>query len=158
LPHLPFATPHTATPPVAPPQLTPRPRATPPAVASVKPPQVLPRPSRDANRFYRQGRDLSEQENFEAAVQAFDQALEIDPTHALALNARGYAQLRLRNYQGAIDDCTQAIRLNPSYANAYVNRSVARRASGDVPGAREDLRRAIELGSVAQNTIKTTRP
>jgi tetratricopeptide (TPR) repeat protein len=66
---------------------------------------------------------LSEQENFEEAVQAFDQALQIDPTHALALNARGYAQLRLRNYQGAIDDCTRAIRLNPSYANAYVNRS-----------------------------------
>ncbi len=75
-------------------------------------------------------------------MQAFDQALEIDPTHALALNARGYAQLRLRNYQGAIDDCSQAIRLNPSYANAYVNRSVARRASGDVAGAREDLHRA----------------
>ena len=110
----------------------------------------VPHTARDANKFYRQGRDWSEQENFEQAVQAFDQVLQIDPTHALALNARGYAQLRLRNYQGAIDDCSRAIRLNPSYANAYLNRSVAKRAMGDVAGAREDQRRAAELGNVAQ--------
>ena len=78
----------------------------------------------------------------------------MDPTHALALNARGYAQLRLKNYQAAIADCTLAIRLNPNYANAYVNRSVARRASGDVDGARNDLHRAVELGALAQATIK----
>ncbi len=112
-----------------------------------------PKTARDANRFYRQGRYLSEQENFEQAVQAFDQALQIDPTHALALNGRGYAQLRLRNYQGAINDCSQAIRLNPNYANAYLNRSVAKRATGDVTGAREDQHRAMELGSVAQANV-----
>ena len=85
-------------------------------------------------------------------MQAFDQALKIDPTHALALNARGYARLRLHNYQGAIEDCSQAIRLNPNYANAYINRSVAKRATGDVAGAREDQHHATELGSVAQAT------
>jgi tetratricopeptide (TPR) repeat protein len=131
---------------------------------SVKPPQVLAQhpnapvnqgahSASDANKFYRQGRYLSEQENFEQAVQAFTQALQIDPTHALALNARGYAQLRLHNYQGAIDDCSQAIRLIPNYANAYVNRSVAKRAMGDVAGSRDDLHHASELGSVAQATI-----
>ncbi len=128
--------------------------------SAIKPPQVLPvrsnsgpHPAQDANRFYRQGRYLSEQEKFAEAVQAFDQAIQIDPTHALALNARGYAQLRLRNYQGAIEDCSQAIRLNPGYANAYINRSVARRAMGDVAGARDDLHRATELESVAQATL-----
>ena len=124
------------------------------AAQNIRPPQVVaasvPRTSRDANRFYRQGRYLSEQENFEQAVQVFDQVLQIDPRHALALNARGYAQLRLRNYQGAIDDCSQAIRLNPGYANAYLNRSVARSATGDVTGSREDQHRAMELDSVAQ--------
>jgi tetratricopeptide (TPR) repeat protein len=86
-------------------------------------------------------------------MQAFDVALQIDPNNALALNARGYARLRMHNYQGAIEDCSQAIRLNPNYANAYMNRSVARRAMGDVGGAREDLRRATELQSVAQASI-----
>ena len=109
--------------------------------------------ARDANRLYKQGRYLSEQENFEEAVQAFDLVIRIDPTHALALNARGYARLRLRNYQGAIQDCSQAIRLNPNYANAYINRSVAKRAMGDLNGSREDLHRAAELSSVAQASI-----
>jgi tetratricopeptide (TPR) repeat protein len=146
------------SPSVAPPELA---QSRHPSSSVVKPPQVLAvspvqRGSRDANRYYRQGRDLSEQENFAAAVEAFNVALQIDPTHALALNARGYAQLRLRNYQGAIDDCSQAIRLNPSYANAYLNRSVAKRAAGDLAGAREDLHRATELESVAQATITKT--
>jgi tetratricopeptide (TPR) repeat protein len=140
--------------------LAPAPRVT--APAGIKPPQVLAEPvssagaraPRDANRFYKQGRYLSEQENFEQAVQAFDQAIEIDATHALALNARGYARLRLHNYQGAIEDCSRAIRVNPNYANAYLNRSVAKRAMGDVAGAREDQHHASELDSVAQ----TTRP
>ena len=81
-------------------------------------------------------------------MQAFTQAIQMDPTLALALNARGYARLRLRRYQDAVDDCSQAIRLNPAYANAYLNRSVAKRALGDIAGAREDQRHAAELDGV----------
>jgi tetratricopeptide (TPR) repeat protein len=112
----------------------------------------------DANRLYRQGRYLSEQENFEEAVQAFTQAIQIDPALALALNARGYARLRLRLYQDAVDDCSQAIRLNPAYANAYLNRSVAKRALGDIPGAREDQRHAAELDGSAQAQASLSKP
>jgi tetratricopeptide (TPR) repeat protein len=122
----------------------------PPAPASNSGPRGAP----DANRLYRQGRYLIEQENFEQAVETFDQVLRIDPKLALALNGRGYALLRLHNYQRAVEDCSQAIRLNPNYSNAYRNRSVARRALGDVAGAREDLHRASELESVAQATAR----
>jgi tetratricopeptide (TPR) repeat protein len=108
--------------------------------------------------LYRQGRYLAEQENFEEAVQAFTQAIQMDPTLALALNARGYAHLRLRRYQDAIDDCSQAIRLNPAYANAYLNRSVAKRALGDIAGAREDQRHAVELDGLAQAQATLSKP
>jgi tetratricopeptide (TPR) repeat protein len=133
-------------------------------VASVKPQHVPPaavvqRKAHDANSFYWEGRYLADQENFGEAVQAFEQAIQIDPTNALALNARGYAHLRLLQYRDAINDCSQAIRLNPNYANAYHNRSVAKRGLGDSVGAREDLRRATELANVARPTLsKLPRP
>jgi tetratricopeptide (TPR) repeat protein len=85
--------------------------------------------------------------------------IQIDPNHTLALNARGYARLRMRNYQGAIDDCSRAIRLNPNYANAYFNRSAAKRAMGDLAGAKDDLKHATDLQSVAQaSIIRTANP
>jgi tetratricopeptide (TPR) repeat protein len=143
---------------VRPPQLAPRRVSVPPQVLTpvVNSPVVSSKEARgprDANRLYREGRYLSEQENFEEAEQAFTQAIQMDPTLALALNARGYVRLRLRRYQAAIDDCSQAIRLNPAYGNAFLNRSVAKRALGDIAGAREDQRHAVELGGIAQATL-----
>ena len=114
------------------------------------------RKTREANRLYRKGRDLSDQERFLEAVPNFDQALQLDPTLALALNARGYAHLRLHQYEQAVADCSVAIRINPGYANAYRNRSVAKRALGDSSGARDDYRRASELDRVAQ--VSAVRP
>jgi len=169
----PVAVPVAAAPQLAPPQVFSAARG---PIMSVKPPQLAPRRvtvppqvltavvnkeapgSRDANRLYRQGRYLSEQENFEQAVQAFTQAIQTDPTLALALNARGYALLRLRRYQDAINDCSQAIRLNPAYANAYLNRSVAKRALGDITGAREDKNHAAELDGLAQAQATLSKP
>jgi tetratricopeptide (TPR) repeat protein len=179
-------TPAPAPPPPAP-QPAPVPVAAPPVAApqlasNIKPPQLAPvarrvsvapqvitpaanafankepHGSRDANRYYRQGRYLAEQENFEEAEKAFTQAIQVDPTLALALNARGYARLRLRRYQDAIEDCSQAIKLNPAYANAYLNRSVAKRAMGDIAGARDDQRHASELDGVAQAQATLAKP
>ena len=150
---------------VKPPQLAQRRMAVPPqvltSVLNKEPVMLVSKDSRgghDANRWYRQGRYLSEQQNFEEAEQSFTEAIQLDPTHALALNARGYARLRLRRYQDAIGDCSQAIRLNPAYANAYLNRSVAKRAMGDIAGARDDQRHAMELDGTAQTQATLSKP
>jgi tetratricopeptide (TPR) repeat protein len=154
---LPLATGSSIT-SVRPPQLAPRRVSAPPQVLTAVVNKSEPGGPRDANRFYRQGRYLAEQENFEEAVQAFTQAIQMDPRMALALNARGYARLRLRRYQDAVDDCSQAIQLNPAYANAYLNRSAAKRALGDITGAREDQRHAAELDGSAQAQASLTKP
>jgi tetratricopeptide (TPR) repeat protein len=98
-----------------------------------------------ADRYNRRGRSLSNRGKFDEALRILSQAIEIDPNLPAALNARGYAQLRLRNYERAIGDFSKAIRLNPNYVNAYHNRAVARRLAGDQGGSAQDFRRAEEL-------------
>lgn len=90
----------------------------------------------------------------------YNQALQLDPTYALALNARCYAHLRLRDYNQAIADCTEAIRLNPAYENAYQNRGVARHFLGDRAGASEDYKKVVEFQHLAQtqNSKPAQRP
>jgi tetratricopeptide (TPR) repeat protein len=104
----------------------------------------------DANYFYRKGRSYADQERFDVAMPFFNQAIQLDPNMAVALNARCYAHLRLHQIDEALADCSEAIRLNSSYANAYRNRAVAKHFAGDKAGAAEDFRRAGELERVAQ--------
>ncbi len=112
----------------------------------------------DANYFYRKGRAYADQERFEVALPFFNQAIQMDPNMATALNARCYAHIRLHHYDQALADCSEAIRLNPSYANAYRNRAVAKHFAGDKAGSTEDFRRASELERVAQVQASAQHP
>jgi tetratricopeptide (TPR) repeat protein len=95
--------------------------------------------------LYRRGHALLQDEHFVEAVPLLDEALKLDPTLALAYNARGYAYYRLKHYSQAVADFDVAILLNPAYANAFANRSAARRASGDTAGADADAAKVREL-------------
>jgi tetratricopeptide (TPR) repeat protein len=112
--------------------------------------RAVPPKGVDSNSLYREGRRYADQENFAQALPLFDQAIQLDPNFALALNARCYARVRLHRYDEAIADCSQAIRLNPSYGNAYQNRGMARKFKGDRAGASEDFHRAADFQHVAQ--------
>ena len=90
------------------------------------PPKTAARPE-DAERYYEEGRKLSDRSDFEAALRAFDKAIELDPRRATSYNARGYVHLRMRNYTLAVSDFNAAIRLRPDYTNAYKNREIALR-------------------------------
>jgi hypothetical protein len=91
------------------------------------------------------GRQLTKAGRYPEAIAELTEALRIAPDFALALNARGYALVRLHNWTRAIVDLDQAILLNPSYQNAYHIRAVARRAIGDAPGAADDSRKSKQL-------------
>ena len=119
-----------------------------PAVAeSTRPQPAVQRASLSAARsesriandkadFYRAGRAYMDEQKFEEAINAFNEAIRRNPNNALIRNARGYAYLRLRQYREALADFNEALRLNPGYGNASKNRSVAMESIGKTASSR----------------------
>ncbi len=84
--------------------------------------------------------------DFNGAIDAYSQALVVDPELAYAYCNRGSARRRVQDFNGAILDLTQAIRLKPDYALAFNNRGYARLKHGDPEGAVADFDLAIQYG------------
>lgn len=62
----------------------------------------------DAKEWFRRGVDKSRKGDYEAALQAFDQALQRHPTSADAYGHRCVARHQTGDKQGAIADCQHA--------------------------------------------------
>jgi tetratricopeptide (TPR) repeat protein len=82
-----------------------------------------------------QGNELLELGQYDKALDAYEQALRIDPANELAHIGKGNALLSLNKHLEALDAYEEAIRLNPANATAYILR-------GDV--LRGDLNRFSE--------------
>ena len=70
------------------------------------------------------------EDKFEQAIAELTVAIEMNPNHALATNARGYSQMRLGRYTEALRDFDRALAFDPNYQNAKQNRAAARRSLG----------------------------
>ena len=75
----------------------------------------------------------------ETALSDFNQVLEMEPTHAGALNGRGSIMYRRHQFKIALRDFNAAIQSNPNLVQAYENRANTRRAVGDQSGAADDV-------------------
>jgi Flp pilus assembly protein TadD, contains TPR repeats len=87
------------------------------------------------------------QGDFEAAILALNQVIQLAPTNATAFTLRGVAYTNLGNAKQALADFTKAIELAPKAAAAYGYRSVVRRQLQDLPGALADVNEAIKIDS-----------
>ena len=83
---------------------------------------------------------------YEAAIDAFDRAIQRHPREARAFVNRALSYAHLERYADADADLTQAIALHDTLADAYYGRGLIAAASGDGDGAKADIRRAAELG------------
>lgn len=99
----------------------------------------------NAVEWVQRGVSLDESGNYNEAMEAFTNAIELDPKLARAYVARGVAYANLGNNQQAIKDFDRAIELDPKDEKAYNNRGVAYANLGDYQQAIRDLDRAIEL-------------
>ncbi|HEV3329885.1 MAG TPA: tetratricopeptide repeat protein [Bryobacteraceae bacterium] len=95
----------------------------------------------DARQHERVGRQKLGALQYKEAIAELNEAIRLDPDHAPAYNARGFAWYRLYNFSLALADLDKAIELDPNYANAYRNRAAVRKAAGDLSGAAADLQK-----------------
>jgi len=99
--------------------------------------------------------------NYNAAVDAFTKAIELDPRLINAYSFRGNAYFNLGDYKQAIRDYNKAIKLSPldrEYAYIYYNRGNVYYMLGDHQQAIRDYKIAARLGlRDAQNFLRTRR-
>ena len=81
---------------------------------------------------------------YDAALSAYSQALQIQPYDADIYYKRGNAYYSLEDYPAAITDYLRAININPNYIQAYNKSGNARYYLGDYEGAIADYTHVIK--------------
>ncbi|MCC3502767.1 MULTISPECIES: tetratricopeptide repeat-containing serine protease family protein [unclassified Microcoleus] len=98
-----------------------------------------------AGDFYIQGGDKYKKGDYQGAVAAYNQAIQLNPNYVEAYSNRGLARSDLGDKQGAIGDYNQALQINPNYSEAYNNRGAARSDLGDKQGSLDDYNQALRI-------------
>ena len=125
---------------------SPRPPITPtPTPISVRGPEPSAVPVTEAPAHYEDGVALQEEGHLEEAIDAFDDAIRLDPQFALAYHSRGKAYAALFQHERAILDYDEAIRLNPKIASAYDDRGFSYGRLNRYRRAVDDFDEAIRL-------------
>jgi tetratricopeptide (TPR) repeat protein len=83
--------------------------------------------------------------DFDQAIAACTNAIQLDPNDANVYFFRGSAYLNKGDYDSAIADFTQAIQLNPNNSMIYCNRGVAYAGKGDFDRTAEDIDTVLRL-------------
>src|SRR5690349_12082379 len=103
---------------------------------------------RKADALVEQAAAYGSQGDLKRAVELLDEAVRIDPQHAVAWATRATAFRKLGNFERAIQDATRAIEINPKFAEAYCQRAFAYQQSqldNRVEHSLADANKAIEL-------------
>jgi len=80
-----------------------------------------------AESHHKRGRELLQKGAYQQAIEELTKAILLNPRHALALNARGFAYMQIREARKAVADFAAAIEIDPDYVNARQNLAAAQR-------------------------------
>jgi len=94
---------------------------------------------------------LANQGNWDEAENLFSQAIEMDPSYALAYKYRGIARLNLNETSGALEDCESYLKFRPEDSETYRMRGKIKGKMGEHAEAIEDFSKAIEHGKNGDN-------
>ncbi|KAH8815806.1 hypothetical protein F5884DRAFT_773738 [Xylogone sp. PMI_703] len=96
------------------------------------------------DRMKTEGNDLFKAKNWQAAVDKYTEALEVDPLNrsmnAKLLQNRAMTFIKLKNYKDAIKDCERAVELDPTYTKAKKTKANALGQAGNWEEAVRELK------------------
>jgi tetratricopeptide (TPR) repeat protein len=98
-----------------------------------------------AQEAYQRGRMAEENRQYEAAIDAFVTAIQMDPANDSALLHRGHAYLEVGKLDLALSDLNRSLAVQPNSSRAYELRAGVHRALKEYDQALTDLQAAARL-------------
>lgn len=131
----------------------------PPAAALPAPPPVGATTLKTADEYISQGKEFFTAAQYDKAITAYSEALNLNPQSIQAYNNRGIAYCNKMDFDQAISDFSRTIEIDPKFGKAYNNRAVAYMIKGEKDKARLDVEKAKSLGiPVNQMLIDSLKP
>ena len=106
---------------------------------------ILFYPLISAREHNEKGRSYLNEQQYDKALEEFNQAISLYPSSSSMYFNRGATYLEKKNYDQAIADFDKAIELSPNYADAYNDRGLAYSYKGNREQAIKDCKKAVEL-------------
>jgi tetratricopeptide (TPR) repeat protein len=122
---------------------------------NTQPPTTTQQPTRTATRGGKKqpsaeslislGGAKAQKGDYQGAIAAYEEALQINPSHPDAYFQRAVAYYDLKNYRAAFEDLNQVVRLTPNSSVAYMNRGLTQDLLQRNQEAIKDYSKAISL-------------
>ncbi|XP_072272454.1 small glutamine-rich tetratricopeptide repeat-containing protein beta [Pyxicephalus adspersus] len=108
-------------------------------------PSVSPADIEKAEQLKDEGNNHMKEQNYEAAVECYSQAVELDPNNAVYYCNRAAAHSQLGHHEDAITDCEKAISIDEKYSKAYGRMGRALAALNRYKEAISSYQKALDL-------------
>lgn len=108
------------------------------------------------NESHKNADQLMDQQKFNKALIAFNDALKKDPDHPTLLSQRGVLYLHMNQKKKCFDDLLFALKLEPNNSYRYASLAYARDFFGDLEGAIREYEKAVEIDpedAIAHNNL-----
>ncbi|MEE6458401.1 hypothetical protein FKM82_000280 [Ascaphus truei] len=111
----------------------------------IESPSSSPEETEKAEELKDEGNNFMKEQSYEAAVDRYSQAVELDPNNAVYYCNRAAAHSQLGNHSDAITDCEKAISIDAKYSKAYGRMGRALTAMNKYKEAISSYQKALDL-------------